>query len=116
MNSWLGRPTFRTVQIEAAGLRDKEARKTERRVKRLFNDCGCAITALIFLSAGGLLGAYLELVSDFTWTRLAMMLVASALAAVAAKLAALFVSQWRLGRILQDLHTNFITTATETGK
>ncbi len=110
LNSWLTRLPLRGITIEAAGLRPDDARRLEKRLRRLFNDCGCAQTGLAFLAAMAVFGNVFDLFTAFTWTTLAMVLPAAAIIALLVKIAVLFVSHRRLDRLLRDLREYYPTT------
>ena len=107
-NTWLARPRFRSVQIENTTLNCDDVSKFEKRILWHFNACGCSATALVFLATCGLLTADFELIGHFSWSNLATTILLSALAAVVAKLTALFVIHRRLEKTLDRLLARYI--------
>ena len=49
LNSWLRRPSVRRLELDIASLDTKQKERFEKRVKDLFNDCGCLWAAPVFL-------------------------------------------------------------------
>lgn len=100
--TWLGRPLVRSVEVSLPSLDGGARERTARRLRRLFNDCGCLWGAPTFLVTFGVLLAR-AWPAGLGWRSVVLAFAVAVAAAFGAKLLALAWSRWRLLRLLADL-------------
>lgn len=103
LNSLLNRPLVHHVVLPSGLLSDKDQREAEYSIKSLFNDCGCAWGAPIFITAMLAAGIFIGLFSVFTWPKLGIAVAISIPAAFLGKLAGLIYSYHRLNYYLSQI-------------
>lgn len=103
LNRWLTRAAVSRLTIALPGLDDTEARRLERRLLRLFNTCGCGVSALVFVASMVITGLYWAAVEHLSALILLVMFIASVFIAFGVKLLVLCISHVRLHRTLLGL-------------
>jgi len=103
--SWLSRPVVKDVSLDVSILGEDKTQKLEKRLHRLFNDCGC-----VWGAPGFFLGFGTHLVTQlprtgFSWTSLGVSALIGAGSAIGAKFLGLLWSCWQLHRTLTSLKT-----------
>ena len=102
LNRWIGRPAVDEVSVDL-DLEQPERLALESRLETLFNDCGCLWGAPAFL-LGFLAFAWPRFArTGFEWSTAAAAFAVAVVAAVAAKLLALYASHLRLRTELDRL-------------
>ena len=99
--SWLNRPTVTEVVIRLPWLDEDERHRYASAIRRLFNDCGCAVAAAAFIAA--LAATLLTHVPErgWSWPLVGTSLVISITAALAGKLLGLACTRHRLRALLR---------------
>ena len=105
-NLWLRRPEIDEVVLDIAG--DPEATmRLERRIRHLFNDCGCRWASATFFFCFLSITTIGLATSKFEWSGLAITFLISLCAGIVAKLIALWVTHALLMQELNLLAANF---------
>ena len=113
LNSWLGRPYVRTVSIVDTVLDDVTRNQHEKRLRFLFNDCGCFWAAPASIASVALLYFFAEEPLDYNAVGIARAVLIALAAAMFAKFGALWWSHIRLRELLSDLEKHFERTHLE---
>lgn len=106
LNSWLNRPSIRKVTIELPHLEEQEQAKAAKKIKHLFNDCGCLYGEIVMFSFLGWKIIPLALAGTFAWNMLLYLLPIAIGLGILAKLIGLYWSYQQLHSYLQHLKTN----------
>jgi hypothetical protein len=102
-NSWLSRPCVRNISITPNKISEAACHHYEKRIKSLFNDCGCIWASPIFIVAFFLVSEKLEVKAIALWKELAISFLIAVSAAFITKLTALGWSYYRLNITLAEL-------------
>ena len=101
--SWLSRPVVKQVSLDFSMLGKDREQELEKRLTRLFNDCGCLWGAPgFFLGSGLSYLAYLE-GAGFSWSAVGISALIGTASATGAKLLGLLWSFCQLQRTLSQL-------------
>jgi hypothetical protein len=94
--SWLNRPTIDQVVVSIPWLDRNDQKRSEKFLKRLFNDCGCQWGAPTFLITIILSSLTVLREIGITWYTMGLSFLISVCIAFVAKLLSLAWSCWRL--------------------
>lgn len=100
---WIGRPQFSAVHLDAPSLDEKTRQRSAKRVRKLFNDCGCGWGQVAFAAAFPV--AVWRLLAEIDAALLAVAggLVFATAASIGGKGIGLAWSRWRLLTKLREL-------------
>jgi hypothetical protein len=95
-SSWLNRPTFDQVTVLLPWLNEEQQTRAAKKIKFLFNDCGCMWGGPVFLIVFSVI--FFGKISEkgFAWPILGVSFLIGAAAAISAKFLGLAWSCWRL--------------------
>jgi hypothetical protein len=100
LNSWLNRPTVRKINISQNKLNQEACRHFEKRIKYLFNDCGCAWGSLVFIVTFFAVFTSYDFGTTTLWKELVISFIIAVPSAFIAKLIAL---RWSYHRLFATL-------------
>jgi hypothetical protein len=105
---WIGRPHFSAVHVDAPSLDEDTRQRSAKRVRKLFNDCGCGSGQVAFLAAFPI--ALWRLLAEMDAALLAVAggLVIATAVSIAGKGLGLAWSRWRLLTKLRELEVLLI--------
>jgi hypothetical protein len=99
--SWLNRPTVTEVVVRLPWIDGDERHTYATAIRRLFNDCGCAVATAAFIAAVAASLLTPVVTRDWSWPLVGTSLVLSITAAVAGKLLGLAWTRHRLRALLR---------------
>lgn len=94
--SWLDRPSVSEVVVTLPWLDTDERSSSAQAIRRLFNDCGCAVGSISAMATVAAVLLPQVLTRGWSWPAVGSAVGAGVAAAVAGKLAGLAWSRWRL--------------------
>lgn len=101
--SWLSRPSIRNVSIMPINITADACHKYEKKIKSLFNDCGCIWASPVFIFTFILVFKRFEAGTIALWEEIVISFLVAIPTAFIAKLIALRWSYHRLNRTLANL-------------
>lgn len=103
LNKWFDRPDVASVNIESSRLDRRTRLALEQRIARLFNECGCGISACVFVAAT-LVSFFALRNPSITWLGQVGIAVLQALVlAIATKTIVFAITHVRLNNTLRQL-------------
>ncbi len=102
-NSWLNRPTVRNISVSHNKITAEACRQFEKRIKYLFNDCGCIWGSLVFILTFFVVFKFYGFETTSFWKELVISFIIGVPLAFISKLIALRWSYHRLYATLDKL-------------
>ena len=107
LNSWLRRPQVRSLKIDLLDIDGNQVLILEKRIKRLFNDCGCFWAAPVFLGVFLILFGLQFAGNSFAWSAILSSFAISIVVGMIAKFSAMYWSYKELQKELEQLLTYY---------